>query len=259
MAAVLSLLLIILISILITKVATIALTHTGLSKESARFQARSALTGVGFTTNESENVVNHPIRRKVLMLLMIVGNAGIVTAMASLILTYVQTSDEISIWWKTLAIFGGIAVLWYMAVSRIVNKTLSWIIERLLKRYSTLPVFDFASLLHLAKDYQVSEFFVKNSDWIANRSLRDLDLSAEGLLVLGIERQGKDYIGTPQADTKILSGDKLIIYGRGSTLQDLDERRKGPSGDKSHFQAARVQKHIEESQEELSKKQPDDD
>ncbi|NOK57506.1 MAG: potassium transporter TrkA [Chloroflexi bacterium AL-W] len=92
MLAIISLLLVITISIVITRIATIALTHTGLSKESARFQARSAFTGAGFTTNESESVVNHPIRRRIVLLLMLLGNAGIVTAVSSLILTFVNQS-----------------------------------------------------------------------------------------------------------------------------------------------------------------------
>jgi Trk-type K+ transport system membrane component len=40
-----------LLSLLITRIATIALSVTGLSRETARFQARSAFTGVGFTTD----------------------------------------------------------------------------------------------------------------------------------------------------------------------------------------------------------------
>ena len=56
MFAVLSLLTVIMISIVITRIATIALVQTGLARESARFQARSALTGVGFTTGEAERV-----------------------------------------------------------------------------------------------------------------------------------------------------------------------------------------------------------
>ena len=48
MFAVVTLLLVLVLSILITRVATVALTHTGLSRQTARFQARSALTGVGF-------------------------------------------------------------------------------------------------------------------------------------------------------------------------------------------------------------------
>ncbi len=86
MLPILSLLLIVVLSILITRIATIALIHTGLSRESARFQARSVFTGAGFTTTESENVVRHPVRRRIVMLLMLLGNAGIVTAVASLML-----------------------------------------------------------------------------------------------------------------------------------------------------------------------------
>jgi hypothetical protein len=59
MIAVVSLLTVITVSVLITRIATVALSHTGLSRESARFQARSAFTGVGFTTSESEKAVNH--------------------------------------------------------------------------------------------------------------------------------------------------------------------------------------------------------
>ena len=73
-----TLLIIVMLSLLITRIASEALTHTGLSRESARFQARSAFSGVGFTTSESEQVVNHPVRRRILMVLMMLGNAGIV-------------------------------------------------------------------------------------------------------------------------------------------------------------------------------------
>jgi K+/H+ antiporter YhaU regulatory subunit KhtT len=250
MGAVFSLLLIVFISIVITKIATVALIHTGLSKETAQFQARSALTGVGFTTNESERLVNDPVRRRILMLLMIVGNAGIVTAMASLILTYVNTGEEVSIWWKTIVIVLGVGGLWFVAVSRTVNAALAWLISKLLKKYTKLSVHDFTSLLHLAKDYRVDEFLVEEQDWVANESLQNLQLAEEGLLVLGIERASGEYIGTPGGHTDIMAGDKLIIYGRAQNIIDLDNRRKGRSGDKSHFKSVRVQKHVEKIQEE---------
>ena len=47
---------------LVTRVAARALTLTELSSEAARFQARSAFTGVGFTTSEAEGIVSHPVR-----------------------------------------------------------------------------------------------------------------------------------------------------------------------------------------------------
>lgn len=64
------------LSLVITRLATVALVMTGLSKEAARFQARSAFTGTGFTTSEAETVVGHPVRRKIIMLLMILRSTG---------------------------------------------------------------------------------------------------------------------------------------------------------------------------------------
>ena len=95
MVAIFSLLLVLVFSLLITRIATIALTYTGLSRQSAKFQARSAFTGVGFTTSESEKVVNHPVRRRILLLMMLIGNAGIVIQHAEAVAAQkIKTKDE---------------------------------------------------------------------------------------------------------------------------------------------------------------------
>ncbi len=54
------------LSLVVARVAAKALILTGLDEGVAHFQARSAMTGTGFTTEESESVVNHPIRRRIL-------------------------------------------------------------------------------------------------------------------------------------------------------------------------------------------------
>lgn len=51
MIAAASVLFILAVSLLITRIATVALQLTGVSKANARFQARSAFTGVGYTTS----------------------------------------------------------------------------------------------------------------------------------------------------------------------------------------------------------------
>ena len=85
MIAVITLLVGLLLSLVAVRIATIALTLTGVSKPLAQFQARSAFTGCGFATSESEQVVNHPVRRRVIMLLMFVGPAGIVTTAGAVV------------------------------------------------------------------------------------------------------------------------------------------------------------------------------
>ncbi|MGI9432114.1 MAG: potassium transporter TrkA, partial [Myxococcota bacterium] len=89
-----SLLLILGTSMILTRIAAVALEHTGLSQAAARFQARSAFTGTGFTTAEAEQVVGHPVRRRIIMWLMLVGNVGIVSAMAALLLSAIDLRTE---------------------------------------------------------------------------------------------------------------------------------------------------------------------
>ncbi len=89
MLALLSLILVITLSVLIVRIGAIALEMTGLSREVASFQAQSAFSGAGFTTSESEYVVSNPARRKIIRTLIFLGSAGITSAIATLVLTFV--------------------------------------------------------------------------------------------------------------------------------------------------------------------------
>jgi hypothetical protein len=88
MAVIVSVFAIVLISMLINRIATIALALTGVSREEARFQARAAMSGVGLTTRSPDEIVAHPVRRRIVLYLMILGSAGIITGIASLVLSF---------------------------------------------------------------------------------------------------------------------------------------------------------------------------
>ncbi|MGH2687841.1 MAG: hypothetical protein ACRDKW_03400 [Actinomycetota bacterium] len=92
MIGVASLLVALTLASLVTRVSTVALRATGLSHDVARFQARSAFWGVGFTTAESEDLVNHPVRRRIVTTPVLLSGAGIVTTLASLLLSFADTS-----------------------------------------------------------------------------------------------------------------------------------------------------------------------
>ena len=157
MIAVFSLLLVLILSMTVVRVAAIALSLTGLSRELARFQARSAFTGAGFTTAESEQVVRHPVRRRIIMLLMLLGNAGIITVMTSLVLSFVPDDPQASIagtvWFRMALLVGGVTVLWTLANSQWIDRQISWLVARALKRWTDVEVCDYAGLLHLTKGY----------------------------------------------------------------------------------------------------------
>jgi len=241
---VISLLVVLSLSFLVTRIATVALTHTGLSREAARFQARSAFSGVGFTTSESENVVNHPVRRRVLLLLMLMGNAGIITVMSSLILTFVNVHEASSMWRQALLLLGGITALWMAANSNWIDRHLSNLITWALRKYTRLDVQDYASILQIAGDYRVIELKVEDRDWLAGRTLVGLKLSDEGVLVLGINRVGGKYIGAPKGTARIMADDVLILYGRAKCLENLDQRCCGEKGDHQHSIAVLEQEQV---------------
>lgn len=248
LAAFITLFAIIIISLIITRIATIALTLTGISREVARFQARSALTGAGFTTSESEKMMSHPVRRRILMLLMLFGNAGIVTVIASAILVFANAgSDNLAA--QGLVIVIGLTCLLLLTKSTWVDKRLSRIITIALRRWTDLETSDSASLIYLGGDYQVSELEVSSEDWLAEKTLAESKLADEGLLVLGIQKPGGKYIGAPVASTQIMAEDVLLIYGRGGAIQELDRRRRGLRGEVAHVEAIAEQKRVVDEQE----------
>jgi hypothetical protein len=224
------------LSLLITRVAAVILSGTGLAQEAARFQARSALSGVGFTTAEAERVVRHPVRRRVIMALMLIGNAGLVTAIAALLGAFLGTGGQTAIF-RGVLLVGGLVGLYLIARSRWVDRRMSRFIQRMLRHFTDFDVRDYAQLLHVTDDYGVNELAVEENDWIEGRPLHDLRLNDEGVLVLGVMRADGSYAGAPTRDTVLEAGDTALLYGHEDALQSLSERRRGEDEDHS--------KHVE--------------
>lgn len=233
MVAVATVLVVILLSLLITRAATVVLTFTGLSRETARFQARSALSGTGFTTTEAEAVVNHPVRRRVVMVLMLIGSAGLVTVIATIILGFTGAGDVQALR-RVGVLIVGLALLLALARSAWMERFITHATARLLDRTSVVEGRDYASLLHLAEHHAVGELAVREGDWVAARPLGDLELRAEGVVTLGITLSGGAWLGSPPFDLRLRPGDLVIAYGPGARLTELDGRPAGPDGDAEH-------------------------
>lgn len=239
--AFLSLFVFLTLALLVMRVGAAALALTGVSSEVARFQAQSAFLGVGYTTRESEAMMGHPVRRRIVTALMFVGNAGIITGVSTVLLVLSAGSGPSSGVGRVLALAGALAVFFGIARSRTVDRQLTRLVEWGLRRWTHLDTKDYVSLLRLAGDFSVIELEVQPTSWLADRTLAELDLRSEGVLVLGIERAGNRYIGVPRGPTRILPQDRLIVYGRGARLAALDGRRAGLDGDRAH--AIAVEEH----------------
>ena len=230
-----SLLVVVALGLLITRIGTVALTFTGLSRELARFQARSAFIGVGFTTSESERVLDHPVRRRIIMFLMLLGNAGFIAAISTLLPVFISAGQGPSTFlMKLLWLTSGLLLIWAISISSWVDRRLSQIIEWALKRWTKLEVWDYPDLLQLGSGYSVCEMTVGVGDWVEDKSLAEVRLGDEGVQVLGIRRANGDYVGAPIGSTYFRAGDQLVVYGKTEQVAELDRRPAGTGGDQAH-------------------------
>jgi len=215
MIALFSLFTIIVLSILVVRIGTTALELTGLSAEIAAFQAQSAFSGVGFTTSESEMIVTHPVRRRIVRGLILLGSAGITSSMAALVLTFVgETGKDIALRGAGLA--AGVLFILLIARSRLVNVLMKRLIMRALKRWTKLQIYDYEQLLGLGHGYTISRIRIHANSPFCNKQLSEVK-PEEGILVLAIYRReaGREtHLGAPHGDTVIRAGDALICYSQ---------------------------------------------
>lgn len=237
------------LSLVITRIASVALIHTGLSEEEANFQARSAFTGTGFTTSESEEIVNHPVRRRIIMALMIARSAGIISIIISLILSFGTSESREETLARLAWLVGGIGLLWLLSLSPLMRKAINYLISLALDRWTDLHALDYVSLLKLEDTYRIHKMKVNNGDWIAERTVSECRLHDEGVTILGIIRNDKTYAGVPRPDTTVHPDDVLILYGRQDRLDELTKRRAGSEGEVRHSEAVQDQELKEDEQE----------
>lgn len=220
--AALSLLVVFAFSLLIIRIGTIALVMTGVSSDRASFQSISAFSGVGFTTEEAEDVMSTPSRRRIIRTLILLGNIGIVTGIATLVLSFTgDGSGNSALRLAYLAIGTGSLIL--LARSRWFDRLVTPVIEWGLDRTTSLDRHDYRQLLRLRRGYRVAEIYVDEDNQLTNRTLKELNRNAEGVVALGIRRSDDSYLGALGENQPIKSGDTFLAYGQKDRLQKLAE------------------------------------
>lgn len=218
---VIALLIIALISLLAVRVGATALMMTGLSWDTASFQSYSAFFGVGFTTKEAEMVVNHPVRRRIIRDLILVGNVGLTSALATLVVTLLQTTSGGNAMLLLGWLIGGLLVLIFMSRLGWIQKAVDHLIHHALERAGMVRALDYELLLRIQHGYVVSEIEVLPDTFLAGRTLRDSRPWDRGVVILAIKRDGETQHGIPSRDDLVRAGDVLTAYGKESALQSM--------------------------------------
>ncbi len=223
-------------SFIIVRIGAIAFQLTGLEWSLAKFQALSCFTGTGFTTKEAELIVTNKQRRRIASILMVLGNAGFITLIATAasalnpkMAVWAKLSDSLlpfSVpeavvpWVNIIIIIISIYVIYKVFTHKKFAKKITEGLRKRILRREIIKKVSFEELLFLTGGYGVSKIDVDKSSPLIDKSLAESDLRKKDITVLAIVR-GDSTIANPGANTKIKLGDELISFG------NLENIKKG--------------------------------
>ena len=211
------LLITIFVSFIVVRIGGFALQLTGIEPDVARFQALSAFSGTGFTTREAERVVGHKTRRRIVTILIILGNAGTVTVIATLVASFTQVEGYMWFFIQLAIIVAGIFGLYKLIIrSSIGQRFIDWLqrpfVNRILRGAPAIE-----EVFHMEKDWAINLVLIEKNSRSIGMSVADI--TAEGDIdMLGIDRAGT-YLTRPDSEEKIMQGDRLLVYGNRKSVK----------------------------------------
>ncbi|WP_246615204.1 TrkA C-terminal domain-containing protein [Clostridium thailandense] len=190
---------------------TVLFKLTGLSEEKARFQVISLLTGAGFTTKEAELITQHPLRRKLAQLLMLLGYIGFLTE-TSFLVNIIKNSMNIRNIFILISFF---IIIWLVSKNSLLLSFLDHIIEKIVLRKYTRKksVGKMYKLVNRAKGYGIYNIIIDDNSPLVGISLMNSNLKPNNMIILNIDK-GNEFIGFPRRDYILEKGDNILIYGK---------------------------------------------
>ncbi|MFH1458303.1 MAG: hypothetical protein ABIG31_03960 [Candidatus Omnitrophota bacterium] len=218
----------IIVSFIVVRIGAIAFQLTGLEWSLAKFQALSCFSGTGFTTKEAELITGNPQRRRIASVLMVLGNAGLITVIATFAnslrpstimpkftipFVHLVFPSNLLPWINLLIIVVSIyAIYRFFTHTNITKKLTDALRARIVKKEIIKPV-TFEELLVTTGGYGVSSIEVCKDSLILEKTLFESDLRIHDITVLAVERK-EEITPNPAAETKIMLGDTLICFGK---------------------------------------------
>ncbi|MFC1566682.1 hypothetical protein ACFL4A_02450 [bacterium] len=213
----------IIISFLAVRLGAVAFQMTGLEWSVAKFQALSCFSGTGFTTKEAELIVGHKQRRKIASILMITGNAGLVTLIAtfanSMKTTFAISKIKIPfldvlVPVKLIPLINLVVIILFVFLSYkffTASKISQRITDLLKKKIKFKPVF-IEEIPFGINSMGILKLFIHAQSNLLEKEARDLKLNEYDIELLLIERAGKKLL-KPYLDQKIVLNDKIVFFG----------------------------------------------
>lgn len=212
------------VSVVVVRIGAVALELTGLEHSVARFQALSAFTGTGFTTREAEEVVGHPQRRRIVSMLILLGNAGFITVIASLVASLAPSLTDPQAAALVLLQIALALLVMYLLYRLLVwprlSKRIDQAIKRQLQRHTHLTPGELQELLLQTQGWGIARVQVPEDCHFAGKLLAETRPRDHGMLILAIER-GDKLIPSPTGRDSVQVGDWLVVYGQLDQMPEI--------------------------------------
>lgn len=210
MVLVLTFILFLMIFLIIVDFFAVLFRLTGVPIEKARFQVTSLLTGTGFTTKESEIIVQHPIRRKLAVWLMgfsYASTATIISFAVNIITSSVVDASSLVI----IALFIVFVLFFHKSslLEKLENKIEKFIVKsNLWDKINSKHL----TLVTKTKGFGVYEIYLSNKAKLIGKSIRESGLKSLEIEVLNIDK-GDEFVNFPSPDYVFEVCDKITVYG----------------------------------------------
>ncbi|WP_419910179.1 hypothetical protein [Hoeflea sp.] len=208
MAAALTIAILLALSVSLVRIGAVAMRLTGLPEDIARFQCVSALTGTGFTTHEAEMIANYPIRRRIVVVLMVLGNLGLISIASTFIVAFVRTGPDMQhIAVQAAILAAAIAVTFMVLSNRALDRGMCALIGHILLRTTSLGEMGYHRILQLGKDLSIAEH-----EYFGPETPREA-LKLRGENLLAVRPAGSWQTTAASSVAVVRPGDTLILCG----------------------------------------------
>jgi len=219
---------VLIVSFIIVRIGAIAFQLTGLEWSLAKFQALSCFTATGFTTSEAELITSDPRRRRIASVLIVLGHAGFVTMIATfanslrpraiadkLVIPFsaFTVPDKVLPLINLIVIVAAIYITYKVFSNTTFARRLTNVLRNRIIKKEIIKSVSCEELAVATGGYGVSRIKIREDNPILGKALSESELRRDDITVLAIVRADKT-IPNPVAETKIISGDELICFGK---------------------------------------------
>lgn len=220
----------VIVSFLIVRIGAIAFEITGLEWSIAKFQAMSCFSSTGFTTKESELITGNMQRRKIATFLMILGNAGLVTLIATFAnsirsskpffhIPYLSTFLSVGLMNIIIIVLATILLLRIFGHHNFDKKITKFLRRKIIKRRNIKSAL-FTNFYPFLDGHGVFQIDIHRAFLTHYNITHIKDLQELQIIPLGIKKDNQTELD-PKKNIELNEGDQLVCFASIENIQKL--------------------------------------